>query len=288
MNNRIFKYDSSTGEFAIMLNELKLIREFNELWLLAKQRCKCFDENGEIGRGNSDAIMKYANYCKFVYLYADWSSPYADFVEQERIVQSSYDSYMDPDKEEMEALMTACNKWDEIQNSDRNIRILRAAQNQVDSLIDYFMKDNKLSLMKDGKPVYQAKSIMAELKEVGSISDELDRCEERVRVGEKSGKNIRGNAMEGLIIDFAKEKERRSKLSNDSKSDEETFLNDMDNNSDSLKKPVKSTKKAKSKASNIEVIDENMKKPSNSPSVIRGKRVRTNEDDWTKLLNELK
>ena len=62
----------------------------------------------------------------------------------------------------------------------------------------------------------------------------------------------------------------------------------MDSNSDSLKKPVKSTKKAKSKASNIEVIDENMKKPSNSPSVIRGKRVRTNEDDWTKLLNELK
>ena len=50
------------------------------------------------------------------------------------------------------------------------------------------------------------------MKELGSVSDYLDTCEERVRQGDSTSTNIRADAKEGLIIDFAKEKERRRKL----------------------------------------------------------------------------
>lgn len=210
---KIFLYDPVSGEFALNEPELKLIREFNDLWLLAKQRCECVDVNDNgIGHGNSEAIMKFANYCKFVYLYADYASPYRDYPDNDRRIQAAYDGFMSDEESSMPELYVACDKWVDMQSQDRNVRILRAGQRQVDELIAYFSEEGKLTLKKDGKPVYKAKDIMSELRDIGSISDELDRHEERVRAGDAAESKIRGGAQEGIIIDFAKEAERRKKL----------------------------------------------------------------------------
>lgn len=249
---KIFIYDAVTGEFMLNEPELKLVREFNDLWLVAKQRCGCIDVNDNgISHGNSEAIMKYANYCKFVYLYADYASPYRDYPEDDKRIQAAYDSYLSSEESVMEQLDCACKKWGEIQDKDRNVRILKAGQQQVDELIAYFSEPAKLTQKKDGKPIYKAKDIMMELREIGSISDELDRHEERVRLGDAAQSNIRGGAIEGLIIDFAKEKERRLKLKEqmegniklETEMKEEPVVEEKPTPEPVKKKPVRTTKK---------------------------------------------
>lgn len=279
---KIFIYDAVTGEFVLNQYELKLITEFNDLWLLSKQQCGCDNANEDgIGHGNSEAIMKFANYCKFVYLYADIASPYRDYPEDDKRIQSAYDSLLTDSESSGEELASACKKWDEIQSMDRNIRILKAAQSQVDELINYFSEEGKLTQKRDGKPIYKAKDIMMELREIGSISDELDKCEERIRTGDTTVSNLRGGAVEGLIVDFAKEKERRRKLQakmdgelvlkKDTEEAEEEFLLEE-------VKPIKRASRKLSEAKKPTIKRTGKKKP---------EEVVVSDDSWKDVLNEL-
>lgn len=284
---KIFIYDAVTGEFVLNEPELKLLREFNDLWLVAKQRCGCLDVNDNgIGHGNSEAIMKYANYCKFVYLYADYASPYRDYPENDKRIQAAYDCYLTNEESVMEQLSVACDKWVEMQSMDRNVRILRAGQKQVDDLISYFSEEGKLTKMKDGKPVYKAKDIMSELREIGSISDELDRHEERVRLGDTSQSNIRGGAVEGLIIDFAKEKERRMKLKEQSEGNVKLDSEPVPEvNEVAVEEPepidTKPEKNAKKKSRDVVVRDSEPLKKRNVKQSKSGRFVSTKSNkDW--------
>lgn len=211
--NKIFLYDEATGEFILNVPEIKLVGAFNDLWLLAKRQCEDdnVDENG-IDIGNTLVISRFAEYCRFVYLFSDCGSPYKDYPLRDRKLESAADSMLTDEEADSPEIEAACKKWEEMQEQDRNVRILKAAQEQIDDLIEYFKIQNKLSVMRDGKPVYQAKNLISEMKELGSVSDYLDTCEERVRQGDSTSTNIRADAKEGLIIDFAKEKERRRKL----------------------------------------------------------------------------
>lgn len=292
---KIFIYDAVTGEFVLNEPELKLVREFNDLWLVAKQRCGCIDVNDNgIGHGNSDAIMKYANYCKFVYLYSDYASPYRDYPEDDKRIQAAYDCYLTTEESIMEQLSVACNKWVEMQSQDRNVRILKAGQRQVDELISYFSEEGKLTMKKDGKPVYKAKDIMSELREIGAISDELDRHEERVRLGDSVQSDIRGGAVEGLIIDFAKEKERRMKLKEqqegniklESESKKMVSPDNEEVKEESISTPKRKVSSRKKKEMTIK--DSPALKRRNVKQSITGKFVSNKKnDDWMKEVDNL-
>lgn len=291
---KIFIYDAVTGEFALNQPELKLIREFNDLWLVAKQRCGCIDVNDNgISHGNSEAIMKYANYCKFVYLYADYASPYRDYPEDDKRIQAAYDSYLSSEESVIKQLDCACKKWDEMQSQDRNVRILKAGQQQVDELIAYFSEAGKLTQKKDGKPVYKAKDIMAELRDIGSISDELDRHEERVRLGDISQSNIRGGAIEGLIIDFAKEKERRLRLKEQQDGNIKLQSEVVEEPAVEPEiKPVETTKPAPvrkvSKKQELSIKDSEKLRKNNVRHSAKGKFVSIKkENEWIKELDNL-
>lgn len=202
---KIWFCDPVTGEMVLNTPELKLINEFNDLWALAKEQCGC------TGRGNSDAQLKFGNYCKYVYLCSDWSSPYDDYPEDEKKYNAIVDSYMDDDEFRIAEplLIKACKKISDMQNKDRNIRILRAGQSQIDDLIEFYSKEGKLNETVNGKPKYNPKDISQQLQELGSLSDSLDAFEDRVRHGEKSKSNLRSGAVEGLIIDFQMVKKKK-------------------------------------------------------------------------------
>lgn len=203
MQQRIFVYDELSGEFSVNEQEIKLINEFADLWVEAKKRCGCERNEDGVLIGNLEAIGKYVNYCKFVYLVADSASPYRDFTETEKINSAGYDAMLSGEEVEMEELKRACNKWREIQEQDRNIRLLRSAQFKVDEMINYFSKP------KEAGKTYGIKEINDSIKaldELGNASDMLDRFEDRIRVGESTQSSIRSDAVEGILIDFEKEK----------------------------------------------------------------------------------
>ena len=203
---KIFLYNEANGEFTINQDEIKLIKEFADLWVVAKEKCKCArDENG-ILTGNTESILKYSNYCKFVYLYADYASPYRDFTHEEKRNQCGLDAMLDGKEIDMPELWAACDKWSLIQEQDRNIRLLHAAQSKIDEMTD------QLNQKKDPNTRYSIKDIndiVKALDQIGDASDMLDRFEERVRLGELSQSKVRSDATDGIIIDFEKEKKIR-------------------------------------------------------------------------------
>lgn len=203
MQQRIFVYDELTGEFFVNEQEIKLVNEFADLWVEAKKRCGCERNENGVLIGNPEAIGKYANYCKFVYLVSDAASPYRDFTDTEKINSAGFDAMLTGEEVGMEELKRACKKWSEIQEQDRNIRLLRSAQFKVDEMINYFSKP------KEPGKTYGIKEINDSIKaldELGNASDMLDRFEDRIRVGESTQSSIRSDAVEGILIDFEKEK----------------------------------------------------------------------------------
>lgn len=212
---RIFIYDELTGEFSVNQAELKLITEFSDLWTEAKLNCGCErDENGVL-IGNADAISRYSNYCKFVYLYADAASPYRDFTDEERRNSAGVDAMLTGKEIEMEELWKACAKWVEIQDKDRNIRLLHSAQNRVDDMISYFSMPREVG---KGYSIKEINDSIKAIDDIGNASDMLDRFEDRVKLGESTSANIRSDAVEGFIVDFEKEKIiRQGKMKADAK-----------------------------------------------------------------------
>lgn len=207
----IFLYNEANGEFTINQDEIKLIKEFADLWVVAKEKCKCERDEDGILIGNTESILKYSNYCKFVYLYADCASPYRDFTHEEKRNQCGLDAMLDGKEIDMPELWAACDKWSLIQEQDRNIRLLHAAQNRIDDMTE------QLNQKKDPNARYSIKEIndiVKALDQIGDASDMLDRFEERVRLGELSQSKVRSDAMDGIIVDFEKEKKiREGKLS---------------------------------------------------------------------------
>lgn len=210
-NIRLFTYNPYNGEFYINIDSIRLTKEFNALWLYTKKQCKCSDVDDNVNVGNQEAIQRYTDYCKFIYLTESWSSPYSDFEETSKIVSSLQDAGLELSDIKFKELYDAIDKFREIQLSDRNYRLLNAARRQVDNLIKYFLDDDKMNKTVDGKPLYKPKEITDELKKVDELSDYLDRTEERIKKGEASRNRIKGDAIEGFVVDFVKERERREK-----------------------------------------------------------------------------
>lgn len=208
---RLFTYNPFNGEFYIDIESIRLTKAFNELWLKVKEQCKCNDVDADANVGNPEAVQKFTDYCKFIYLSNSWSSPYFDYDDNSRVISSLQDAELEPNEVDFPELKNAVDKFLEIQSMDRNYRLLVAARKQVDNLINYFLDEDKLNKTVDGKPMYKPKEITDELKKVDDLSDYLDKTEERIKQGEVSKNRIKGDAVEGFVVDFVKERERREK-----------------------------------------------------------------------------
>lgn len=206
---KIFIYNQLTGEFEVNQPEIKLVNEFEDLWLMAKEYAGCKEDKSGMMLGNKEANAKFALYCKYVYLFSDAASPYRDYTDEERRIQAGYDSMMGPSEMDDARVSLACKKWSDMQEQDRNIRLLKAGQAQVDDMINFFNK-----VKEEGRKTgYNAKDIKGNidaLKDIGEISDMLDSFEERIRVGETTKSALRGGAIEGFLVDFTKEKRIRA------------------------------------------------------------------------------
>ncbi len=94
----------------------------------------------------------------------------------------------------------AVQKYSEIQDSDRGIKLIKAAQNKVSELTKYFESGSDLfERDKQGKPVFIVKNIMAEMSGVSKIVAELDALELMVKKKMKAQSGLRAGAEEGYV-----------------------------------------------------------------------------------------
>ena len=189
---KFFVYDNVSGNVSIEKENILLIKEFEDL--LADTRNKTKDD--KTGKKKERAFREL----KYIYLFFDWESPYFQFPEQERHTESLKDSRLTDEEFNDPLFRAACRKYDDIQNSSLDIKLLKAAMSAVDKQIFYL---NNVDLQErdgiTGKPIFKSKDLIAEIKGCKDLISSLRELELQVKKGLDTESSIRGNTEVGMF-----------------------------------------------------------------------------------------
>lgn len=191
----IFLYNNLDNKIELNTPEILLIKEFAELINPKRNICKQ-DKTGK------KALRAFREFT-YIYLAICWKSPYSDYSEQERHQEALKDANMTEEEFNNPEFRAACRKFRELQESNRSIRMLQAAQNTVDNFIEYF--NNVVDLTErdnNNKPVFKTKDIISEISSLSKVSEELSILEGQVKKELMETTNIRGGAEDGFLPNF--------------------------------------------------------------------------------------
>lgn len=177
----VFVYDNGNNRLEINEPEILLIKEFKAL--SDKDKTK-----------NKSQLWKELTY---IYLAIDWKSPYNQYSEQERHEEALSDSGITEEEFNNPIFREACRKYKNLQDSNKSVKMLKAAMNAVDQFIDYFETIVDLNERDvNGKPVFNAEKVMKEMGQLSKVHDELIALENKVKkeLAEKS--TLRAGAIE--------------------------------------------------------------------------------------------
>ena len=145
---KYFRYDKDNGTVELDDESILLIKEIQGL-LEPKRNITKTDKTGK----KKQLAFKEL---KYIYLFFDWDSPYFSYADQQKHIEAFKDSEMTVEEFEDETFRNACRVYDEIQNSNLSIQMLKSAQNAVRAVIDQF---NNTDLSErdpvSGKPIFK-------------------------------------------------------------------------------------------------------------------------------------
>lgn len=187
--NNFFVYDQATGTLNLDNATILLIPEFEAL--LESNRNKC-DDDPE-GKYKLRAFKEF----KYIYLAEHWQSPYADYLPNDKFESAKRDSRITEEEFNDPIFRNACRKFRALQESNPSLRLLQAAKDTVNRLVDYFENlDPQERSEVDGKPIFKTKDILAELASLPKVQESLSALESQVKKDLVGGTQIRGNAEE--------------------------------------------------------------------------------------------
>ena len=189
---KFFVYDNVNGNVSLEDTSILLIKEFEAL--IDDNRNK--SSSDKTGKKRLRAFKEF----KFIYLFFDWESPYFQYTEQDKHAEAMKDSGLSDEEFDDPKFRMACQKYDEIQNSSLDIKLLKAAMNAVDNQIFYL---SNVDLQErdpiTGKPIFKSKDLIAEIKGCKDLISSLRELQVQVKKGLEIESNIRGNAEIGLF-----------------------------------------------------------------------------------------
>lgn len=192
---KFFIYDNVNEE--VMLNDesILLIKEFAAL--LDDERNKIKDN--KITKGRKKRARAFREF-KFLYLFFDWSSPYFQYSEEDKYSEALADSGLSEEEYNDPIFREACRKYDEMQNSSIEIRLLKGAMTAIEGQIFYL---NHVDLNErdpqTGKPIFKSKDLIAEIKGCKDLISGLRELEEQVKKGEETPNTLRGGTIGGIF-----------------------------------------------------------------------------------------
>lgn len=190
MINKIFLYDNARNRVELNTPEILLVKEFAELLTPKRNECK-EDPSGLLG-------LRAFREFTYIWLAISWDSIYADYTEQERHQAALNDASMTEEEFNNPEFRAACRKYQEIQNSNKSIKLLHAAQAMVDKFIDYFETADPLERDETtGKPIYKVKDIQAEMKNLIDVHETMIQLEAQVKKQISETSTIRAGARNG-------------------------------------------------------------------------------------------
>lgn len=189
---KFFLFDNSANEVTINEPEILLIREFADLWDLSRNKTK----EDPKGSKRSRAYREFT----YIWLMCDWASPYSDYTEQERHTEAMKDARLTEKEWTDPTFRAACRKYRELQNSSRSLKLIKAAEDVVDKITDYF---ETLDLQErdpiSGKPIFKTKDVMAELSNVSDVVEQLKALEVLYKREQEQDNGLMGNVEIGAF-----------------------------------------------------------------------------------------
>ena len=128
----------------------------------------------------------------FVYFMVDHRSPFSVYEWDKRIIEVKNSIFDEKKKwKPSKKVLSACNKYETLIETSA-VRLLKAARESIVKLEKYF-RDIDLTLMDDnGKPIFNAKDLIANLSNMGKVVDGLTRLEDIVKKEEQAANTNRG------------------------------------------------------------------------------------------------
>lgn len=192
MNLDVWDYDQRTGKAVLINADLVLIQEFKAL--LEPERNKCKEDLTGTLHLRADREFTY------IYLAIAWKSPYANFSEQERHQAALKDGQITEEEWNDPTFRAACRKYRQLQESNRYVRLLQAAELVTDKIVDFF---NNVNLEErdeqTGKYVNKVSDIQKAMKEAADQIESLKQIEALVKKEITEQSQIRGGAVEGFM-----------------------------------------------------------------------------------------
>ena len=190
----VWDYNQKTGRAQLVTADLVLIDEFKKL--LEPSRNKCKEDPSGLEHLRADREFTY------MYLAIDWKSPYSGYSNQERHEAALKDGNITEDEWENPEFRAACRKYTTLQDSNRYVRLLQAAQEVTDKIIDYFQNiDLEERDEQTGKYVNKVSDVQKAMKEAADQIETLKQIEALVKKEVMEQSQIRGGAVEGFMPD---------------------------------------------------------------------------------------
>ena len=189
----IWDYNQKTGRAQLVTADLVLIDEFKKL--LEPSRNKCEEDPSGLDHVRADREFTY------IYLAIDWKSPYANYSNQERHEAALKDAHITEEEWNNPEFRAACRKYVALQDSNRYVRLLQAAQEVTDKIIDYFHNVDLQEQDEQGKYLIKVKDVQASMKEAADQIETLKQIESLVKKEVMEQSQIRGGAVEGFMPD---------------------------------------------------------------------------------------
>lgn len=187
---KFFLFNNATNEIIVNEPEVMLIKEFAALWEPSRNKTK----KDPKGIKRTRAFRELA----YIWLMCDWSSPYADYTEQERHEECLKDADLTEKEWADPTFREAVRKYRDLQNTSRSLKLIKSAQQVVDKIIDYF---DTIDLQErdpvTNKPVYKVKDVMSEMNTVSEIVEELKQLEILYKKEQEQESGLMGNVEVG-------------------------------------------------------------------------------------------
>lgn len=186
-----FTFDRSTQSVEIIDTKVLLIKEFRALLSPERNKTKT-DPSGE----NQELAQKEFTY---MYLYLDWESPYFKYPEEDRRLAAFEDSGLTEAELDDPLFKAACNKYNEIQNKNQSIRLLKACMMTIDNVI-YYLENVDVNERNpvDGKPIFKTKDVIMEIKGAKDLIKSINDLEKEVKEGMANDSALRGDVEIGF------------------------------------------------------------------------------------------
>lgn len=188
-----FVYDNSENKLTIEEYSILLVKEFNALWDINRNKCK----EDKTGKQRLRAYKELT----YIYLVLDFKSPYFQYLEKDKHEAALDDSGLSESDLKDETFLKAYHKYQEIRDADPILSLIQTAYKTLHKMQVFLDNiDFNMDVDADGRPLYKPKDVIADIKSISEIRKQLKELEVMHKSDlAASGDKVRGDAELGFL-----------------------------------------------------------------------------------------